>query len=416
MSGVKQARRSRPAQRWPDIMVGAVTLALLAGFGTLLFGERNRPTLAQTPPAQPITPVIPSSPGTVPEPQPVTPATPAVPDTATTAPPADTVSSTPPATTPETPATSQALDPANSATAPTQTTPAAPETAQSSTAQPTTEPSTTRPEVAQTSEIPPVPQAPPVEAIKPPVLPQPTTTQPTATATAPAQPVLTTPADTATSETTTPASPAVPARSGGAVATSENRVPLRSDYRISLGSFTTRKTVESQTANVRGLGYTVHAIDLGDQYVAQIGPFASEEAARQALADIQRAYPGALLYRPRNASAESTSGSTASQSATTSPAPSSPAPSSAQTSTETTPAPRQAAAPSGPAYLQVGAFDREESAQRLVGILHDNGFNPTVNSPEGRKTTVMVGPYSGDALLRAEARLNNAGLDYFRVR
>ena len=69
-----------------------------------------------------------------------------------------------------------------------------------------------------------------------------------------------------------------------------------------------------------------------------------------------------------------------------------------------------------PELGHTGAFDREESAQRLVGILHDNGFNPTVNSPEDRKTTVMVGPYSGDALLRAEARLDNAGLEHFRVR
>ena len=398
-------------------MVGAITLALLAGFGTLVFHDRNRPLVAQTPTptTQPSTPVIPSSPGTVPEPQPMTP-----PDTTSaTTPPAATSPETPPAsatpgtptengpassttapqaTTPApagTPATSQALNPADTATAPT------PATSTPTPVQPTT------PGLAQTSEIPPVPKAPPVEPIKPPVL---TQTPPPASQAQPAAPTSDQPAATTTSEAAqTPATPAVPARAGGAVATSENRVPLRSDYRISLGSFTTRKTVESRTANVRGLGYTVHAIDLGDQYVAQIGPFTNEEEARRALADIQRAYPSALLYRPRNASAETTQASSPDGSASNA----APAPAS---TTETTPAPQQAAAPDGPRYLQVGAFDREESAQRLVGILHDNGFNPTVNSPEGRKTTVMVGPYSGDALLRAEARLDNAGLEHFRVR
>ncbi|WP_135228092.1 SPOR domain-containing protein [Deinococcus fonticola] len=390
MSGARPARtRTGSAGRWPDIMVGAVTLALLAGFGTLMFGERNQPLVAQAPAPSPqtATPSIPASPGTVPEPQTVQPpaaqpqpsqATPAVQGSA--------------AESSAAPAKSQAIDPA-SGTAPT---PAAQPPA-------TEPPAASNPsELAQTSEIPPAPAAPAVTPLTPPVLPDNPTPQ-AATADPEASPP-------ATATPPVPA-PAVPARTGGAVATSESRVPLRSDYRISLGSFTTRKTVESQTANVRGLGYTVHAIDLGDQYVAQIGPFANEEAARQALADIQRAYPSALLYRPRNAPAASTANSAAA-SDTESSAASNVTPD----TTQTTPARPQAAAPSGPAYLQVGAFDREDSAQRLVGILHDNGFNPTVNSPEGRKTTVMVGPYSGDALLRAEARLDNAGLDHFRVR
>lgn len=186
------------------------------------------------------------------------------------------------------------------------------------------------------------------------------------------------------------------------MAVSANRTPLRSDYRISLGSFGSQRTAETQTANVRSLGYTVHSIDLGDQYVAQIGPFADEATARQALADIQRAYPSALLYRPRNASASTTESAAA--------------PSSTSTSSAASTTRPQAAAPSGPTYLQVGAFDRIESAQNLVGQLKEAGFAPTVNNPPDRKTTVMVGPYSGDALLRAETRLDNAGLEHFRVR
>lgn len=357
---MSRARQPRASQRWPDLMIGAVTLALLGGFGTLLLGERKPAVAAQTSPNASATPAIPASPGTVPEPQAVTP-TPAAPATSTPAQTAQTQTPTTPAQTPANP--------------------------------------------AQTTEIPPAPATPPVEAIKPPVVPA--NQAPQASAQAP----QTATASDLTQAATSPTTPVITPRPGGAVATSENRVPLRSDYRISLGSFGSRKTAETQTAGVRGLGYTVHAIDLGDQYVAQIGPFADEASARQALADIQRSYPGALLYRPRNKPADTTS-DTSSTTATPS--------NTAQPTSSTTPqaaAPRTpAAAPSGPTYLQVGAFDRVESAQNLVGILKDNGFAPTVNNPPDQKTTVMVGPYSGDALLRAEARLDNAGLDHFRVR
>lgn len=370
------------------MMIGVVTLALLAGFGTLFLAERNRtPVVAQTPPPPA---AIPASPGTVPEPQAVTP------------------------TTPE--ATSNQTEQSGS----------------SNGEKPSTEASTApaRPdEVAQTQTIPPVPKAPPVEEIKPPVTqtaPANQGTEQAAQSDAPATPSTTT---TPTQQPqTTPSRPAqadpqtAPART--AVATSENRVPLRSDYRISLGSFSTRRTVENQTSGVRQLGYTIHAIDLGDQYVAQVGPFADEATARRALADIQRTYPGALLYRPRNqtsttesAASDQTAPSAPSTSATRSEAAPASTPASApETTTSSEPQANSAPAPSGPTYLQVGAYSSAERAQGIVGTLHDNGFNPTVNSPEGKLTTVLVGPYSGDALLRAEARLDNAGLDHFRVR
>jgi hypothetical protein len=49
-------------------------------------------------------------------------------------------------------------------------------------------------------------------------------------------------------------------------------------------------------------------------------------------------------------------------------------------------------------------------------MLRDAGFAPTVSAPPEGKVTVLVGPYSGDALLRAEGRLDTAGMDHFRVR
>lgn len=405
MSGTRSPSRppNRPAQRWPDVMIGVITLALLGGFGTLLLGQRKPAEVAKPPTT---TAAIPASPGTVPEPAKVTPQPAAVAQTpATPAPAAETPAAT--ATTPAPAATQPATT--TPATSPATQTPATQTPAPAATATtPATQTPAAEQPLAQTSEIPPAPKAAPVQPITPPVMPKPA---PAPVATAPAE----TPAATAPAATTQtpaiPATPAVPPRTGGAVATSENRTPLRSDYRISLGSFSTSGTVGSQTANVSALGYRVHAIDLGDQYVAQVGPFADEASARQALADIQRAYPNALLYRPRAKASETAStGDSTTQAAT----------STSSTSTAAaTPTAAPAAsrpAPSGPTYLQVGAFDRVESAQNLVGILKDNGFAPTVNNPPDRKTTVMVGPYSGDALLRAETRLDNAGLDHFRVR
>ncbi|THF88783.1 SPOR domain-containing protein [Deinococcus sp. KSM4-11] len=247
----------------------------------------------------------------------------------------------------------------------------------------TTPDTSTVPSTSATTE-PPTIAAAPVEAT------QPVTTTPAAT------PDSTTPSTTAT--TATPATTTTP-RSGGAVAASERRVPLRSDYRITLGTFSSTQAATTGTAPVSVLGYTVYPIDLGSQVVAQVGPYADEATARQALADIQRAYPGALLYPPRN---KSLSQST---------------PSGTQTATPTASAtPTAPAVPSGPTYLQVGAFDRVASAQKLVQQLRDLGYSPTVNAPDGKKVTVLVGPYSGDAVTRTESRLSASGLDHFRVR
>ncbi|MDL2345275.1 SPOR domain-containing protein, partial [Deinococcus sp. MIMF12] len=101
------------------------------------------------------------------------------------------------------------------------------------------------------------------------------------------------------------------------------------------------------------------------------------------------------------------------------PAPAAPpeaVPQESQTPSTPTPPAAQTPAPNGPVYLQVGAFDRQESAGRLVGMLRDLGFSPTVNAPENRKVTVLVGPYSGDALLEAERKLDAGGHDHFRIR
>lgn len=401
------------ARRWPDLLIGLLVVLLLGGFGVLLLGQRApQVQVAQTPPSSTSSapsdttspPVIPSAPGTDLGTG-ATEATTQTPDNSADAG-QDNGSPSTQASTPQTdnpPATAAPSDTAPEASAPSPTTDqgntsSAPTASNSSGAVPVVpaEPIPAAPEAPPTPQVD-VPSAPPSSAVEP-----------------------------STSGTTTPA-PTVPPRAGGAVATSEQRTPLRSDYRISLGTFGSEGTAQSRTEGVRALGYTVYPIDVGSQVVAQVGPFADEATARQALADIQRVYPRALLYPPRNRSLSGDSGTSASSTPDTRSTPATPAerPTSTpeatntpETASEATtpPAAKPAPAPSGPVYLQVGAFDRVESAQRLVGLLRDQGYAPTVNAPEGGKVTVLIGPFSGEAVTDTEAKLDAGGFDHFRVR
>lgn len=356
-SSPRPSSSARPA-RWPDLLTGALALAVAGGLAALWWGERAAPAAVEVPPAA-----------------------------------------------------AQAQIPAAPATLTPFTAPATP-------AQPATGAATGG---VEAGAIPPAPPQPPVAEIPAPQLPDPVT---------PAQPGNG-PAAGGTAElgsgpaadvaaTQVPAAPATPAaapRAGGAVATSETRTPLRSDYRVTLGTFGSQAVAETSAEPVEALGYTVYTIDLGDQYVAQIGPFADEAAGRAAQADIQRVYPRAELYPPRGRALGTSAPVPASGSAgLTTPAPS-PAPESVPAVPEAaSPAPTSAPAPSTPTYLQVGAFNSPEGAQRLVGLLRDQGFAPSVNAPEGGKTTVLVGPFSGEALLRAEQVLTAAGFESFRLR
>ncbi|GGR80967.1 SPOR domain-containing protein [Deinococcus sedimenti] len=341
--------RAATPRRWPDIMIGTLVLLLLGGFGTLLLRpQATTPVSTPSEAATTTTPAIPGAPGT-----------------------SEVTGTETVSTTPITPAPS---DPVAS------TTPA--DTA-SAAAEPTTPDS----------------EAAPVIAAAPIGTPDPTLTSPAESATSTADESATT--DPATPADAAPATPA--ARTGGAVPTSEQRTPLRSDYRITLGTFSSVEAAQQAAQGVSALGYTVYPIDLGTQVVAQVGPFTDETTARQALTDVQRAAPGAVLYPPRGTSL----GSPAAAPAAT-----------PTTDTPPTEATTPAAAPTSntPTYLQVGAFDRLDSAQNLVQQLRDLGYNPTVNAPAGKKVTVLVGPYTGDPLTRTETRLQENGLDSFRVR
>ncbi|GAA5532971.1 SPOR domain-containing protein [Deinococcus aluminii] len=422
------SRTESNPRRWPDLLIGLLVLLLLAGFASLLLGQR-RSQVAQAP-ATPVT-----EPAPMPESPsadiPAAPGTDLTPDNngatapAASTPPAgtsgtdqgNTASSQPDTSAPASQPDDSAQTPSPAATSPATAPAAAPRTDTASSSSPATKPEetptpgTTVPSsnaptssgvpVVPAESIPAAPAAPPAPAV--------TLTPP------PVNPAA-----------TAPEQPAAPPRAGGAVATSEQRMPLRSDYRISLGTFASADAAQSRTQGVRDLGYTIYPIDVGNQVVAQVGPFADEATARQALSDIHRVYPRALLYAPRhrtlteNSESGSSGGSdtngTASEpdrtAAPASPAPTTPAPSEATAPAAASPAP----APSGPVYLQVGAFDRVESAQTLVGQLREQGYAPTVNAPEGRKVTVLIGPFSGAALTSAEEKLDANGFDHFRVR
>ncbi|GGK91737.1 SPOR domain-containing protein [Deinococcus radiotolerans] len=351
--------RAAGPRRWPDLMIGALVVLLMGGFGTLLLRPQSTaPVSAPTSDHEAdAAPVIPGAPGST--------------DSAGSTATAQTTAITP-------------TDPDTTQTAAGDAADTTPTDAGTTTGTDTSAPAT---------EAPPVIAAAPIGTPDPALTGQ-TTDTPADTA-APTDSADTTPDDT----TTSPA-----ARAGGAVPTSEQRTPLRSDYRITLGTFSSVEAAQKAAQGVSTLGYTVYPIDLGSQVVAQIGPFSDETTARQALADVQRAAPSAVLYPPKDRSLSTNAP------ATTTPATNTPA------ATESTPAATPAPSSDSPTYLQVGAFDRLESAQNLVQQLRDLGYNPTVNAPADKKVTVLVGPYTGDPLSRTEARLKQNGLDSFRVR
>ena len=207
--------------------------------------------------------------------------------------------------------------------------------------------------------------------------------------------------------------------SSPAVPPSEDRTPTRNDYRISLGSYPSEAAARAATAGVGRLGYTVYPIEVSQGVVAQVGPFASREDADRALAAIRAAQADALVYPPRNAPADASAPSqTPAAQTPAAPAPSTPAQS---TPAQSTPAPASGspaaqATSSGPVYLQVAAYQSEAAASKFVERLRGLGFEPTVNAPSGKLVTVLVGPYRGGALSRAQDRLKAGGLDFFQVK
>lgn len=363
-------------RRWPDLLIGLLVLLLLVGFAALLLGKSRQDT-GQSGVVQPAAngqQGASQAQGTPSSAAPVTP-TPAT-QTPTAQAPVTQAAGTQAAGT-QVPDTQTPNVSGNAASA---STPA--------------------------GTIPTIPSAPltaPAKTVQDPA----PATQPTTSPDTAAQPA--TPAVSAATVSPQTVAP----QAGGAVPASAARVPTRNDYRISLGSYADNAAVQAATGGVNKLGYTVYPIAVASGVVAQVGPFATREAAAQALADIQRTLPGALLYSPRNApasdSGRSTNGAASTQNSAS-------VASSSGTSAPSAPATGSELAASGPVYLQVGAYNSVTAAQTAVGKVRALGLEPSVNAPTGKLVTVVVGPYQGQALTNAEAKLQSGGIDSFRVR
>lgn len=361
---------SRPAstpRRWPDLLIGLLVLFLLAGFGILLLKGNQKDQTSLAPAA-----VSPSTTETQTPPKPVAPEIPAAP-TAKPATPAPTAvkveGKTPTATTGDGSTGTSDTDTASNSTATPEIQPVKP--AVNPVIKPPVTPPVT-PVVVHTS---------PATVTPKPVTPKPATSQP-----ATSQPATTTPV----------------VLQHQAVATSEQRMPLRSDNRIHLGSFSNINQIRSQTKVISNLGYVIYPIRVGSEFVAQIGPFTDEATARKALAEIKAVYPSALYYPPVQ--------KTPTETATTPATSATPEPSSAEpTSTAT----------SGLVYLQVGAFSGLDGAQKLITQLRDLGYVPTVNTLDNGRVNVLVGPYTdanNGAIERTENRLDSNSIKHFQVR
>lgn len=370
-------------RHWPDLVITLLILALLAGFGAVLFGGRSA-TDAATPVTPPTTATSPTTDeqaptdeaAAAPDSDATLPAVPTAPDTAT--------SDTPTATTEAPPIATPSDDTAST----TDTPPASPsESTEAAT------PEQTAPELptipAQGAE-----DAAPSDA-----------DAASAEQDQPAEPLAAPP----TAAEPEPEAPTAPAARGSAVPTSRAGTPLRSEYRLMAGVFSDASTAAERTKAIADLGYTVHFIPVANGVVAQIGPFADGSTASQAASDVRRVYSNVAVYAPVPGA---TPPPTA-ESNTARPSAESPAPAAAPASPAV---PAASAAPSGPTYLQVGAFDRQENATPLVDRLRDLGFTPTVNAPPGERARVLVGPFTGPDLLSAESRLRDSGVESFRVR
>lgn len=188
---------------------------------------------------------------------------------------------------------------------------------------------------------------------------------------APAEaPRTTTPA--ATAERTAPAPPA---------AAAEGR------YRVSVGAFGNEENAERLAATFRQDGFPVFIGTQGDLSLVLVGPYDSETEAERAAERVRAGDYGVepVIYQFR--------------------------PDAGTTATAPRPAPAPAAAANG-RFVQVGAYGSAEAAQPQRERLEALGFDVSQRS-EGGFVKLLVGPFAGDALADARARLESEGIDHF---
>jgi cell division septation protein DedD len=213
--------------------------------------------------------------------------------------------------------------------------------------------------------------------------------------------------------TGTPTSSATPSASTpgpAANSTGRSSAPAADDgglYRISVGAFSSSDNAARQATTFKEAGYPVFIGTQGNLSIVLVGPYDDQAEAERVAERIRagnfRIEP--VIYRFR--------GEGDSQAGSTSPAPATQSRPSASSQSPAAPAPQPTASTAaGARYLQVGAYATAESSMPQRERLEGLGFRVTERT-ESSLIKLLVGPFAGEDLTAARARLNEQGIEHF---
>ncbi|MBB6097717.1 cell division septation protein DedD [Deinobacterium chartae] len=350
-------------RNWPDLLIVLLILLLVAGFALVLLGGPQK-IFGQRPAAVPDIAVQAPEPSTAePEPVPVEPEPiPAAPQTE-------------PEPEPQTPEETEPTVPL--------------------------EPSAPADVADEPAEIPVIPAAP--------AQPEPERPEPERPVAEPKPAPATPPAQAAPTPAPAPATrPQAQAPARRPVPVSRGTAPTKADFRISAGLYGSEAAAAGVAERIRAAGYPSYVFPSKDQsFVVLVGPFADRASADAARNDISRVHDNLFVYAPEAAPAP--------QAATAAPAPSA-TPAAAPAAAETPAAASAETGSAGPVYLQVGAYQRQESATPILERLRELGYQPALRTSSGGLTRVIVGPFGEDAANETRARLSAQGIESFPLR
>lgn len=172
-------------------------------------------------------------------------------------------------------------------------------------------------------------------------------------------------------------------------------------YRVSVGAFANADNAGRLADRFRDDGFPVFIGTQGDLSLVLVGPYDSETEAERAAERVRAGGYGVqpVIYRFRPDPA-----------AAAAPAPS--APVAARPSAPSTPAASAPVVSANGRYLQVGAYGSAEVSRPQRERLEALGF-PVTQRSEGGLVKLLVGPFAGDELSGAQARLDAQDIDYF---
>ncbi|GEM49799.1 SPOR domain-containing protein [Deinococcus cellulosilyticus] len=181
------------------------------------------------------------------------------------------------------------------------------------------------------------------------------------------------------------------------------RTPTKQDFRISAGLYQTEAQAGTIAEKIKALGYPTYVFpSKDDNYVVLIGPFVNRNDADTAVSQIQTVHQNLFVYAPQNPTVNASGEGAATAGTSSSP-----------TSSGTT----ASSAPTGPMYLQVGAYKRADSAVPAIDQLRSLGFSPSLRTDANGMVRVVVGPFAAGDVPSAQAKLKEAGYtDAFQIR